>query len=281
MPHASDGTTWRCGRLEVHEYGAPEAPVLLLLHGITDSGRCWGDLVRRLGSSYRIVAPDALGHGGSDRFTAEELTSEHPPEAMYDAAAQVLREVGPALVTGHSMGGRTAAALAARSPELVRAVVLEDPAWFDASPWADSEEEATRERVASALAVAADPEGAIRACRAEHPTWPEVELGPWARAKADVDLEFLRTGRLDISTPWRDVAAAITVPALLVTGDGEVIIGPSVRSEISRVAPTIDLAVVPGAAHCVRRDQGDRFHAVVDPWLARLPSRLSPPPPPG
>ncbi|MCW2711882.1 MAG: hypothetical protein JWR64_2295, partial [Marmoricola sp.] len=27
-------------------------------------------------------------------------------------------------------------------------------------------------------------------------------------------------------------------------------------------------SVVPGAAHCVRRDRGDVFHAVVDPWLA-------------
>ncbi len=92
----------------MHEYGDPDAPVLLVLHGITDSGQCWSDLVERLGSTYRIVAPDALGHGASDRFSAEELKSEHPPEAMYDAAAQVLREVGPALVLGHSMGGRTA-----------------------------------------------------------------------------------------------------------------------------------------------------------------------------
>ncbi len=117
-------------------------------------------------------------------------------------------------------------------------------------------------------AAASDPAGAIRACRVEHPTWPEVELEPWARSKAEVDLDFVRTGRLDIATPWREVAAAIDVPALLVTGDGEVIIGPSARAEVARVAPRIDLAVIPGAAHCVRRDQGDAFHGVVDPWLA-------------
>ena len=78
----------------------------------------------------------------------------------------------------------------------------------------------------------------------------------------------MRTGRLDISTPWREVAAAIDVPALVMTGDGEVIIGPWTREEIARVAPRIEVSVVPGADHCVRRDQGDGFHAVVDPWLA-------------
>ncbi len=154
-------TTSLVGRLAVHEYGDQSGPVLVVLHGITDSGECWADLVDRLGSTYRIVAPDALGHGSSERFTADELASDHPPEAMYEAAAAVLREVGPALVLGHSMGGRTAAALAAREPTLVRAVVLEDPAWFDTSPWESSDEEATRQRVADTMAAAADTAAAV------------------------------------------------------------------------------------------------------------------------
>jgi pimeloyl-ACP methyl ester carboxylesterase len=268
MPHPTDDRPWRCERLQVHEYGDPSGPALLVLHGITDSGRCWGDLVDRLGPTYRIIAPDALGHGGSDRFEAEELKSEHPTEAMYDAAAEVLRTVGPALVLGHSMGGRTAAALAAREPALVRGLVLEDPAWFDTSPWGNSEEEATRQRVEETMAAGADPEEAVRACRADHPAWPEAELEQWAASKAEVDLDFVATGRLDIATPWREVAAVIDVPTLLVTGDGEVIIGFEAREEITRVAPRIEVAVVPGADHCVRRDQANAFHAVVDPWLA-------------
>jgi pimeloyl-ACP methyl ester carboxylesterase len=268
MPHPSEDRPWQCDRLRVHEYGDPGAPALLVLHGITDSGQCWGDLVERLGSTYRIVAPDALGHGASDRFSAEELKSEHPPEAMYDAAAEVLREVGPALVLGHSMGGRTAAALAAREPALVRGVVLEDPAWFDHSPWGNSEEQATAERVAETSSAAADPAAALRGIRATHPAWPESELEHWAAAKAEVDLDFLRGGRLDIDTPWREVAASIAVPALVVTGDGEVIIDFPTREEVRRIAPMIGVVVVPGAGHCVRRDQGDAFHAVVDPWLA-------------
>ncbi len=101
-----------------------------------------------------------------------------------------------------------------------------------------------------------------------HPAWPEAELEPWAAAKAEVDLDFLRSGRLDINTPWREIATSITVPALVVTGDGEVIVDFPTREEIRRIAPTIEVVVVPGAAHCVRRDQADAFHAVVDPWLA-------------
>ncbi len=167
----------RVGRLLVHEYGAPEKPVLLVLHGLTDSGQCWTDLVERLSSSYRIVAPDALAHGGSDRFSADELAADDPIEEMYAATEAVLEDVGPALVVGHSMGGAMAAALAARRPELVHAVVIEDPAWLDESPWGD-EEEVIRQRVADARFAAEDPEPAIAKCRAEHPDWPRERARP-------------------------------------------------------------------------------------------------------
>ena len=260
----------RTDRLVVHEYGAPDAPVLVLLHGITDSGRCWGDLVDRLGSSYRILAPDALGHGASDRFTPEELAAD-PMEPMYAATADLLREVsgpGGVLVMGHSMGGGLAAALAAREPDLVRAVVLEDPAWIDERPRPEAEEQ-TRERVRDAEQTAADPEAAIARCRQDHPTWPVSELPAWAAAKADADLAFLRTGRAMVSTPWREIAAGVRPPALVVTGDHEVLLHSRLLDEISALAnPALELHVVADAAHCVRRDRAEAFHAVVDPWLA-------------
>lgn len=56
------------GRLMVHELGRAEGPTLVLLHGFTDSGLCWPDAVRRWRDDYRIVAPDARGHGESARF---------------------------------------------------------------------------------------------------------------------------------------------------------------------------------------------------------------------
>ncbi len=186
---------------------------------------------------------------------------------MYAPLETLLADVGPALVMGHSMGGGLAAALAARRPDLVRAVVLEDPAWLDESPWGD-EDEVVRQRVQDAELAAADPAAAIAQCRAEHPGWPESELAPWARAKADVDGTFLRSGLGILGTPWREIVAAIRVPTLVVTGDHEVIVDDALVAEVADLNPHVDVRVVTGAAHCVRRDRGDAFHAVVDPWLA-------------
>ena len=258
---------FRHGPLAVHEYGDPDRPVLLVLHGITDSGPCWADLTDRLGSSYRILAPDALGHGDSDRFTPDQLASNDPIEHMYAPIETLLADLGPTLVMGHSMGGGLAAALAARRPDLVRAAVLEDPAWLDESPWGD-EDEVVHQRVRDADFAASDPAAAIAQCRTEHPAWPESELAPWARAKADVDGAFLRSGVGILGMPWRDIVAAIKVPTLVVTGDHEVILDDALLAEVTDLNQQIEVRVVPGAAHCVRRDRGDAFHALVDPWLA-------------
>ena len=251
----------------MHEYGDPAKPVLLVLHGLTDSGQCWTDLVDRLGSSYRIVAPDALAHGGSERFTAEELASDDPIEEMYSATEKLVEDLGQALVLGHSMGGAMAAALAARRPDLVRAVVVEDPAWLDEPPWGD-DETVTRQRVDWTRSTTADPHGAIAQCRAEHPDWPESEFGPWAQAKADVDETFLLSGVMVLETPWREIAADIKPPTLVVTGDHEVLLHDGLLAEVARLNPRFEVKVIDGAAHCVRRDRGDAFHAVLDPWLA-------------
>src|SRR5690242_5201193 len=51
-----------------------------------------------------------------------------------DDAVKVLREIGPAFVVGHSLGGVAAWRAAQRVPELVLGAVLEDPPLFLGSP---------------------------------------------------------------------------------------------------------------------------------------------------
>ncbi|WP_030484739.1 alpha/beta fold hydrolase [Nocardioides aequoreus] len=259
----------RSGRLDVHEYGDSSAPTLLVLHGLTDSGRCWGDLVERLGPSYRIVAPDALGHGGSERFTAEELAGS-PGAALGETTELLLEELAsdsPVLVLGHSMGGATAADLAARRPELVAAVVLEDPAWRDPLDPEVARAHAA-ERVAWVRQATADPERALEEMRRDLAAWPQGEVAACAEARTQVDLDFLGRGLVTPPRPWREVAAAITPPTLVVTGDGVVLVDDERRKDLAELGnPALEVEVVRGAGHCVRRERGDAFHAVVDPWL--------------
>ena len=72
-----------------------------------------------------------------------------------------------------------------------------------------------------------------------------------------------------LDTPWREIASAIARPALVITGDGAVILHAETLASIAELEnPTLDVQIITSAAHCVRRDRADAFHALVDPWLA-------------
>ena len=250
----------------------PRTPTLVLLHGLGDSGDCWPDAVRRWSPRHRVLGVDLLGHGRSPRFTPAQLASPDPMEAMYAAAeATVSRAAsahgGPVVVVGHSMGGGIAGALAARRPDLVAAAVLEDPAWRDPALRVQPRG-IVLERIAECRAFADDPQAQLAQGRADNPTWPEVELVPWVESKAHVDLDFLDLGIATLLEPWDALVAAIRVPTLVLLAERGGPVTPDVRSRAALLAnPHVDIQVVQGAGHCVRRDRPDEFHAVVDPWV--------------
>jgi lipase len=103
-----------------HEWGPPDAPRVVCLHGVTSHGRHFAKLAEALGD-FRVVAPDLLGHGSSPY---------EPPWSIEDHLDAILVTVGrePSLYVGHSFGGRLAFELAARHPGLVSRLVLLDPA---------------------------------------------------------------------------------------------------------------------------------------------------------
>lgn len=98
-------------------------PLLLCLHGRFGRGETWLDFIGQYSDRYRIVAPDQRGHGLSDKprgkYTSEEMAQ--------DAAALIEQlGCGPAIVIGHSMGGRVAGYLAALHLQAVAALVVLD-----------------------------------------------------------------------------------------------------------------------------------------------------------
>jgi lipase len=278
--------------LTLHTYGRDpaEAPVVVLLHGFSDSGPSWADAIERFSDRYRVVAVDARGHGESPRFTDDQMADS--AEVMCDDAVQVLTDLKaltgrPSLLLGHSMGASVAGQATARAPELVAATVLEDPPWWlpvdGPSPWerdaqaaadADSAEEEQNERGLTARPGSEEPseptvEERIAAQRAASPEWPESELRPWAVSKTQLDPAFAagRRSRRRAQT-WPDTVTALKTPTLLVTGTGSVLVRADTLAEAERLNPLLRTVVIEGANHCVRRDRGDAFHAAVDAFLA-------------
>ncbi|MBS2019056.1 MAG: alpha/beta hydrolase [Deltaproteobacteria bacterium] len=112
---------------------AGDGPPLLLLHDALASHETFLATVPYLAGSFRVIAPDLPGFGGSEK---------PDPRAYaygYDAFAESVVDLAAALglgrvhVCGHAMGGGVALALAARHPSLVHKLVLVDALVFPAA----------------------------------------------------------------------------------------------------------------------------------------------------
>ena len=109
------------------EAGPDGAPLIALVHGSMDRSAGLLKLSRRLDDDHRVLRYDRRGYGRS---------APHPgPFGMDGQVADLVELLAgrPAVVFGHSYGGNVALAVAARHPELVRAVgVYESPlSWLD------------------------------------------------------------------------------------------------------------------------------------------------------
>ncbi|MEV7426881.1 alpha/beta hydrolase [Streptomyces sp. NPDC091212] len=108
-------------RLSYLDFGGPGQP-LLALHGHFGQARTFTRLARDLAPKWRVIALDQRGHGYSDR------PADFSREGYIEDAAGFLGHLGlrDVVVLGHSLGGLNAYQLAARRPDLVRALIIED-----------------------------------------------------------------------------------------------------------------------------------------------------------
>src|SRR5512134_3795774 len=123
--HAREGWITRDGlRLHYVEWGAVTAPAIVALHGLRSFAYTWEPVALPLADRFRIVALDQRGRGLSDwdpqrRYHAREYVLDL--EALVDHLG-----LDRFVLLGHSMGGANAFIYAARHPERVAALVIED-----------------------------------------------------------------------------------------------------------------------------------------------------------
>lgn len=107
--------------LSYSEFGAPDAPTVLIVHGLFGSGRNWGVIAKRLSDKARVITVDQRNHGQSG------WTKTHTYADMADDLAELIVHLGgPVHVVGHSMGGKAAMVLAVQKPDLVERLVVGD-----------------------------------------------------------------------------------------------------------------------------------------------------------
>ncbi len=92
-------------RMAYHEWGASDNPdTILCVHGLTRTGRDFDDLARRLARDFRVICPDVVGRGLSDRLANPLLYGV--PQYTADMVSLIARLQPSRLQwVGTSMGG--------------------------------------------------------------------------------------------------------------------------------------------------------------------------------
>ena len=271
-----------------------DAPQLVLLHGITSSAAAnWPSIAHWSQRGWRVIALDARGHGLSPRWQPQQLLragqqlvddvvevleylQSAPAPAQNAAPTAGASEPTPAaglkpILIGHSMGAATAAVVAAQRPDLVSALVLEDPARYGTR----SHSELLRRGQARANHVnrtLADLPASLVALleNAGTPGQPSAqEALPSLWASQQLDQSLLGTGVVAPEVEFTQLMGSISLPTLLLTGDrrGEARVGAQLLAQLMEQNPHICGQVMPGAGHQVRRANPQAYYDVVDAFL--------------
>lgn len=252
---------------------AGEGRPLLLLHGFTGTARSWSRQTGAWSTSHRVIAPDLLGHGGSDA-PAESARYRLERQARDVVELLELLEATPATVVGYSMGARLALVLAATQPQAVERLVLESPSAGIDDALVRAERQAADERLAGDLerfgleafvdrwealpmfaSHAALPHDVRAAQRAER-----LQHTPSGLAAS------LRGAGQGAMTPLHDRLDEIRVPALVIAGELDAI-GLDRARRVARGMPAARLEVVSGAGHTPHLERPEAFSGLVDDFL--------------
>ena len=251
--------------LDTHQWpddGAADAPLAVLVHGITGWWKTWWRVGPALADrGWRVVAVDLRGHGTSPRFHGRATVSD-----LADDVSAVIESSGAAanLLVGHSLGGAVSAEVAARHPDLVEHLVLEDPPAI--SRVGDGDWLARLDR--EIRAAVAEPEAEFARQRAENPDWLDEDVRQDVEGRALTDREGVLAY---IARPngarVPELAPHLPMPTLylLAAEDRSVYVGDARRRLVAEL-PRHAILREFDCGHVLHRDRFDRYVTTILDW---------------
>ena len=257
-------------------------PPVVILHGLFGAGRNWTQIAQALASTHRVYLPDARNHGASPWAA----TMSYADMAL-DVLALIEREQlqRPVLI-GHSMGGKTAMALALEYPLAVGGIAVIDIApesYADQfSPYvtamrgldvatANSRRE-IRQALAHSLGCGAPVDFLMQNLRRDDGRF-DWRLNLMATALCMQDLCGFPEGLM---------GARYEGQAMFVTGAESDYVRFASHANIKRLFPSAQLEPIADAGHWVHSDQPEALLSVLQGWLheAGTPHAARPQPAP-
>ena len=219
---------------------AGEGEPIVLVHGLSGSTRWWARNITALAAEYQVYLVDLPGFGTMRRLRRHFVLAE---AASWLAAWMEAVGLGEAHLVGHSMGGYVCLRLGMQRPEAVRRLVLVAPAGVPAG----------RSLFGHLVPL-------LLSARHAAPSFLPV-----------LAYDTLRTGPVTLWRAARDLLAedvredlrSIDAPTLLIWGEKDPLIPPSVGDLLRREIAGSHLLVLRNAGHVPMFDRPQEFNAAL------------------
>jgi pimeloyl-ACP methyl ester carboxylesterase len=267
------------------EAGAPDAPVVLLLHGFPASSFMYRDLITRLADRYRVIAPDYPGFG----YSAAPSTENY--RYTFDQLTAVIAKFADRLglkryaIYMQDFGGPVGYRLATRHPARVSALIVQNanayeqglpeafwaPAralWKDPSP---ANFKAIREAAISDAALEWNyTHGVPDSSRINPDSWVLQRALVNRPGNKDVMLALLYDYRtnLDLYARWHEYFRKHQPPMLIVWGRNDVIFPASGARAYLKDLPQAELHLL-DTGHFALEDRGAEIAQLMRDFLQR------------
>jgi pimeloyl-ACP methyl ester carboxylesterase len=233
----------KVGPLRVHYEVTGEGPAVVLIHGLSGSGRWWTHNVPVLAQRYRVYNVDVVGFG---RSRGQRLVLQEAGDWLTEWLQ--VAEIKRAHLVGHSMGGYIATEVAATAPRAVRRLVLVDALVLPMGPGL----------VRHALDLA-------QAIRFVSPNFLPVLVGDVLRAGPRTMWQATREVlSADLSTRL----AAVRAETLVIWGEKDSLLHPELGRRLAEQLTRASFVSVEGAGHNPMWDRPQRFNELLLDFLA-------------
>ena len=270
------------GRMHLLDEGPRDAPVMLCLHGNPTWSFYWRALVKRFAGPFRVVVPDHIGCGLSDKPAGWPYRLRGHVENVHRVMdALDLRDV---TLVVHDWGGAIGMGVATWEPDrFKRFVVTNTGAWRSLRippsiatvkiPGFGALAVRGFNAFAGVATIRATAKGLDPVAKAgllyPYGSWhdriatlrfvQDIPLGAWHPSYPEL-------GRID------DGLASLTGhPMLLLWGDDDFCFTPAFRAEWQRRFPAAEVHAWADVGHYVMEDAPDRVIAAMEPFLGVSP----------
>ncbi|MEO7938293.1 MAG: alpha/beta fold hydrolase [Burkholderiaceae bacterium] len=255
--------------LELQSQIAGDGKPLVILHGLFGSATNWRSMARLLATDYQVHAVDLRNHGASP--WADTMTYAEMADDVRQYIAQ--HRLPPVAMMGHSMGGKTAMALALTHPERVERLIVVDIA---PRRYTDGLSDYAR-AMGSIDLMAAVSRGEVQ--RQLQALLPDPAVAPFLVQNLvprnehfdwRINLAAITASMADLTDFPADLHSRVfDKPTTAIVGGLSPYVPNGDMTPFLDMFPSITREVIDGAAHWVHADKPQAFLAAVQRALAR------------